>query len=189
MVSPLFYGQNTSNIKLRLKTLINIINLSLYDNYINSDYEYIIKLNQQYIDGILDKHKIRTMVQEISNNNYINIVVYYEYKIFYDLFSDSKIIFKNIFYDKITHYISDNDTKIFLLTENNNIIISYYTLCLIVIDRTKKTNIDDILKKDKYFSEIYNKYEEYNKDIIIRELKDIQTNKNEIMNYFVHIEI
>lgn len=151
-----------------------------------------IFINKKYIIGVLDENILNYIIRKIRINNIIKIILHYEYKIFYDIFSNNDLIFKQIFVHNKQHNITNHNCKILLSTENNNCIeIAYYTLYLLVEKNNKysENDINDILQKDIYFMESYKKYDKYKKNILLNDLSNTMTEKNEIKYYFVHFDI
>jgi hypothetical protein len=194
-VSPLLNNGNQNNVvtrnifnfKIKLKTLIYIINCiikNIDNNLIKFSLDPLsIKEN---IIGELTNNILNKIKDQI-NSQYIKIYLYNIHKIYYDNFSE-KIIFKYIFSNNEinTNNLYDNYKIIISTIRLFNYVISYKTLCNIVDKKLKKNNIDilTILNNDIYFIDNNN----IDIKIIVEELYDIEfTTKNEIKYFFVNL--
>jgi hypothetical protein len=170
LVSPLLNGnqngvENQSlTIKLKLKTLICLLTYLIHNNNIIIDNHYINMLylshNKCLLYGNLDNFVLNNLNYLLLNNKPISIVIYNIYKIIYNTVLD-KINFKYIFTNTKVKKSKYSKYKILLSTQNCfDIVISYKTLKLLVSKKFKDNNINinNILKNDIFFSEIYNKY-------------------------------
>jgi hypothetical protein len=188
-VSPLLNNGNQNNvvnIKIKLKTLINIINC-----IINLDNESIVYFldSQSIKENIIGEltNDIFKKIKDQINSQYIKIYLYNIHKIYYDNFSE-KIIFKYIFSNNEINInnLYDNYKIIISTIRLFNYVISYKTLCNIVNKKLNKNNIDilTILNNDIYFIDNNN----IDIKIIVEELYDIEfTTKNEIKYFFVNL--
>lgn len=148
-----------------------------------------LSYNKCLLYGNLDNFVLNNLNYLLLNNKPISIVIYNIYKIIYNTVLD-KINFKYIFTNIKVKKSKYSKYKILLSTHNCfDIVISYKTLKLLVSKKfnDNNININNVLKNDIFFSEIYNKYNITEKTQIIDELNNIEiTSHGEIMYYYIH---